>query len=226
MRDGRRSGREIDGGLIRQQRRDGVEHADVDRLAAPRALARKERERDALRREHARDDVGDRDAEPHRGPVGGAGDAHQPALGLNHRVVAGLAGARSGLAETGDRAVHEPRMPRRQRLVVEPDSGQRPRREILDEDVALRDEPIEDRAPFGPLEVERDALLVPVDAEEVRALAFEKRRAPAARVVALAGLLDLDHARAHVGEHHGAIRARQHTRQVQDGDAFKRLHDG
>ena len=52
----------------------------------------------ALRREHAGDDVGDRHAEPERRAVGGAGDAHQAAFGLHHRVVARLAAAavRSG----------------------------------------------------------------------------------------------------------------------------------
>ena len=75
------------------------------------------------------------------------------------------------------------------------------------------------------LEIERDALLVAVDAEEVRALALEKRRSPGARVVAFARLFDLDDARAHVGEQHRAIRARQHARQVQDGDPAEWRHN-
>ena len=75
------------------------------------------------------------------------------------------------------------------------------------------------------LEVERDAFLVAVDAEEVRALAFEKRRAPRSRVVALAGLLDLDDARAHVGEQHRAVRAGQHAREVENGDTVEWRHN-
>ena len=89
----------------------------------------------------------------------------------------------------------------------------------------MRDQPVEDRAPFGLLEVERDAFLVAVDAEEVRALALEKRRAPRARVVALARLFDLDDARAHVGEQHRAIRARQHARQVENRDSVEWRHN-
>ncbi len=76
-------------------------------------------------------------------------------------------------------------------------------------------------------EVERQALLVAVDAQEVRALAAEERRTPRARVVALARLLDLDDARAHVGEQHRAVRTGQHAREVEDGDAGEwRVMDG
>ena len=46
----------------------------------PVRVAREERHRDALRREHAGDDVGDGDAEAERRTVGGAGDAHQARL--------------------------------------------------------------------------------------------------------------------------------------------------
>ena len=82
------------------------------RWPRPVRVAREQRQRDPLRREHAGDDVGDGDAEPERRAVGGAGDAHQPALGLHHRVVARLVAPRAGLAEAGDRAVDEPRVPR------------------------------------------------------------------------------------------------------------------
>ena len=57
------AGREVDAGLVGEQGRDRVEHADVHNLAASGALARKERRRDALGREHAGDDVGDGHAE-------------------------------------------------------------------------------------------------------------------------------------------------------------------
>ena len=53
------------------------------------------------------DDVGDRDAEPERRAIGVAGDAHQPALGLHHRVVSRLVPPRPGLAEARDRAVDD-----------------------------------------------------------------------------------------------------------------------
>ena len=78
------------------------------------------------------------------------------------------------------------------------------------------------RAALGVLEIERDALLVAVDAQEIRALAVDERRSPGARVVAAARMLDLDDPRAHVGEQHRAVRARQHARQVQHRHAGQR----
>ena len=72
------------------ERGDGVEQADVHVLPAARALARQQRQQDALEREHARGNVRDGHAQPHRRTVGRAGDAHESAFGLNHRVVARL----------------------------------------------------------------------------------------------------------------------------------------
>ena len=53
---------------------------------------------------------------------------------------------------------------------------------------------------------------------------FEERRSPRSRVVALAGLFDLDDARAHVGEQHRAVRTREHAGQIEDGDAGEWSH--
>ena len=75
------------------------------------------------------------------------------------------------------------------------------------------------------LEIEREAFLVPVDAQEVGALLSEERRTPSTRVVAAPGLLDLDDPGAHVGEHHRAVRAGQHARQIDDGQAGERRVD-
>ncbi len=76
------------------------------------------------------------------------------------------------------------------------------------------------------LQVEREALLVPIDAEKVSALAVDEWRTPGAGVVAFPRLLHLDHARAHVGELHRAVRSRQDTREVEDGESLQRSgHD-
>ena len=56
--------REHDPGLIREQRRDRVEHRDVDVLPLAGRLPREQRQQDPLGGEHPRDDVHDGDAEP------------------------------------------------------------------------------------------------------------------------------------------------------------------
>src|SRR5258708_18276501 len=116
-------------------------------------------------------------------------------------------------------------MLRRHRRIVELQAFQRARPEILDDDVRLRDELVEQRAPARMLEVERYAFLVSIDAEEVRALGSEKWRTPLTRVVAAARLFDLDDARAEVREQHCAIRSRENSSQVQNSNVVKRAHD-
>ena len=81
---------------------------------------------------------------------------------------------------------------------------------------------LEDPAPLGVLQIERQTLLVPVDAEEVRAFFTDEGRSPPARVVAAAGLLDLDDPRAHVGEQHRAVGPGQHARQIDDEQPVQR----
>src|SRR5262249_54015938 len=56
--------------LIGEKRSDGVEHREIDLLPASGLLAREQRHAHAVRAEHARHDVGDRDAEPVRRTVG------------------------------------------------------------------------------------------------------------------------------------------------------------
>jgi uncharacterized protein YggE len=206
---------EHDPGLIGEQRSDRVEHRYVHVLPVPGRVPREQRQQDPLSGEHSRDDVHDGDAEPIRRPVGGTGDAHEAALALEHRVVARLRRAWSILAVPGERRVDQPRMRGGQRVVVEPEPREHAGAEVLHHDIGARDERVEHAASLGALEVQRHALLVPVDAQEIRALAVDEGRPPRARVVAAARLLDLDHPRAHVGEQHRAVRARQHARQIQ-----------
>ena len=71
-------------------------------------------------------------------------------------------------------------------------------------------------------EVDRHAQLAGVHADEVRALVVAvgvERAEGAAHLVALAGALHFDHARAHVGEQPSTVGAGQHAREVEDGDA-------
>src|SRR5262249_34042070 len=83
-------------------------------------------------------------------------------------------------------------------------------------------QPLENRGPGGRLEIQGQAPLAPIDRHEVARLATDERR-PLARVVALAGLLDLDHVGSHVAEHHRGERTGPDAREVQHADAAQRL---
>ncbi len=189
-------------------------------LAGP--LAREERGHHALRREHAGHDVRDGHAQPIGRAVAVAGDAHQAAFSLNHRVVAGFVASRAGLSVAGDRGVHQAWMPRVHRLPAEARAIHRAGLEVFDQHIGLGQQPVEHGPPLRVLEIDRHALLVAIDAEEVGALGADERRAPVARVVALAGVLHLDHARAHVGQHHRAVRAGEHAGEIEHRDARER----
>src|SRR5690606_36162434 len=115
----------------------------------------------------------------------------------------------------------EPGMLSVQRLPPEPRSIQRTRLEVLHEHVRARDETRQHLASLRVLEVHRHAFLVPVDAQKVRRLRPDEGRAPLPGVVPVAGVFDLDDARAEIGEHHRAVRPGEHARQVDDGETVE-----
>jgi hypothetical protein len=72
------------------------------------------------------------------------------------------------------------------------------------------------------LQVEAGAQLVAVVLREVGAAAAGDMRRKVAHVVGIAGMLDLDHRRPQVREHHRAVRTGDDAAQVDDGDAGER----
>src|SRR5439155_9325135 len=84
----------------------------------------------------------------------------------------------------------------------------RARAKVLDERIRLVEQPREDLAAGGRFEVERDRLLASIDRHEIERFAVLER-AVLTRIVALRRGLDLDHARAELGEQQSAVRARE-----------------
>src|SRR5439155_547650 len=77
---------------------------------------------------------------------------------------------------------------------------------------------------FRVLQVDLDALLVPVQVHEVRRVAPVEGRAPGARDVAGARRLHLDDAGAEIGEQRGGQRPGQRVGQIQHGDVVEGKH--
>ncbi len=151
-----------------------------------------------------------------------AGEGHEAAHALGDGVVAGALGMRPCLTEAGDRDVHHGRIDRAHRLVAQPELGRHPGQEVLHHDVRPLGQLEGDLGALGPLKVEGDAPLVPVDGGERRAHAV--LAAENAQVVAERRPLDLDDVGAEVGEEGGAVRSRDHPREVEDADAFEHAH--
>ena len=132
---------------------------------------------------------------------------------------------RPRVTEAADRAVHEPRVDLRQRLVTEAELVEHADAEVLHDHVGVADQ-FAQRVPVGLLlEVEHDAALRAVDAGEVAAVVMLgvalRERAAVAGEVALRRF-DLDHVGAEVGEQHRAERAGQRGGEVDDADVGER----
>ena len=110
----------------------------------------------------------------------------------------------------------------RERVVAEPQLFHGAVAEVLGEDVGVAHHAQQDLASARVLEVDRDAALVAVHHQERRRDAVDARLAVAARIVAARQLLDLDHVRAHVGQHHAAGRPGHDLRQLEHAHARER----
>src|SRR5206468_11987140 len=94
--------------------------------------------------------------------------------------------------------------------------------EVLDDDVAFLDEPLEHALAVRILEVDGHAALVAIDREVVRGDPLDAGRRPLTCLVTRPGHLDLDHVRAVIPEHERAVRPRQRAREIEDAYAVER----
>ncbi len=105
--------------LARQGRDLHVEQGQVDVLPCPGPELMYQRRLDRVRGVEAGQDIGGGDSGLHRFAVGLAGYAHDAAHRLDHEIVSGAPGVGSGLAEPGNRAVHQFRVDRLQAGEIE-----------------------------------------------------------------------------------------------------------
>ena len=179
-------------------------------------------------RVHPGHDVDDADRHLHRLPVGLAGQRHDAAPRLGEQVVAGPSRVGAGLAETADRAVHQPREALPERLVVQPRSSQVTDLEVLDQHIrALQQR--QDRLPSRlGMQVDLRRALVAVRGEVIAALGdgavrpVGNGRAPLPAVVAVPRPFDLDHVGPEIAQQLRAIGAGQDPGHVQDADSRQR----
>ena len=235
---GRLAGEQVVGAQVGQHGHLGVEQRHVDHLALTGGVAVSQGCQDRHRGVHPCEQVGH--GHPHLlwaaagAVVAFAGDAHQATHALHGVVVACTVAIRSGLAEAGDRAIHQPRVQAPQAGSVQAVTRHVADLEVFDHHVTACRQLQDQRAPFGLRNVHRHRPLVAVGAQEVggvRGIAavavLQKRRAPAAGVVAtrLTGAgrpFDLDDFSAKVGQGLRAPRAGQHARQVEHLHAVQR----
>ena len=99
----------------------------------------------------------------------------EAAVGLHDRVEPRPLGERADLPERGHRAVDEPRVLGAERRGVEPEAGRHARPEALHEEVGVPREPLHDGEAVRVLQINGEAPLAPVDAEEVAGQPRQRR---------------------------------------------------
>ena len=125
-------------------------------------------------------------------------------------------------AEALDRGDDHARIELVDMLEGQPHAVERAGREILHQHVAVLHQPVEDFLALGMLGVDGDRALVAVEHGEIEAVGALHVAQLAARDVADAGPLDLDHVGAHIGEQLGAGRPRLHVGEIEDAHAVER----
>ncbi len=98
-----------------------------------------------------------------------------------------------------------------------------PGRKFSIEHVAVLGEVEQDRRRARLGQVEADVALARVLLHEVGGEPVDARRCESRQITG--GRLDLDHVGAEIGEHPGAMRTRQHAREVEDSDPVERCRD-
>ena len=131
------------GALEHRERR--LHQRDVDDLAEPAArhVAPVDRGEDPLGGEHARERVTEREVHARRRLVGEAVQVPDPAHRLRHRREPGAVRVRPGLAVAGDARQDDAGVHLAEAVVAEPPALERPRPEVLGDDVGVLDEPQE-----------------------------------------------------------------------------------
>jgi hypothetical protein len=204
-----------------------VQHVDRHQLAHPGPLAVQQGRQRPLEGAVGGDRV-------HRVGPGGqrrvarpADAVHRPGHRLEQQVLAGPPRVRAGFPVAGDRHVHQPRVDRPQRRVVDAQARRHARTVVLQEHVGAAGQLEEDLVSLGGLEVQRDAALVAVERQERGVDAVAGGAAGGGVPLPLAGdRLHLDHVGAQVAQAHRRERPGHRDRQVEHAVAGQHFPAG
>src|SRR2546428_6246648 len=205
---------------------DGVLHGELDALALTCRLPLPQSGHHANCRGHARARVADGRAGLERRRAREAGQRHRAARGLRDHVEALVLAVGTVVAEALHGEIDQARVQGGERVVAEAHLLHPAGRLVLGHHVGLFDHVEEHGLALRVLEVERDALFVGVEQEEVARVDTGLLGATVAPGLSLAGLLDLDDLGAEPRQHLGARRAGLELGEVQDADAVQRCAHG
>ena len=159
-------------------RRLEIEHENLRRqqrglhpLALARPLALQQRQQNALGRENAGGEIGNRNAGAHRALARQAGHRHDAAHALRDLVEPRPLAIRAVLAEAGNAGVDQARIDRAQRLVIDAEPVLDVGPVIFDQHVGLAHQALQNLDALFAFEVERHRALVAVQILKVGGIA-------------------------------------------------------
>src|SRR5215213_6655640 len=199
-----------------------LEERHLDARAIAGGLAPAQRRQDRGRGVQAADDVcyGDPYLRGLAIRFGKSSYPHDARASLDQEVVTGTFLILSG-PEAGDGAIDEAGIALLEGLIAETELFQCATPHVLDHDIRIRSELLDPLQTFRVLEVHTYGALVAVDRQKVRRLTPREGGSPLTGVVAALGVLDLDHVRPEIREHHRRVRPGQDPREVEDLHAFE-----
>ena len=215
------------GGAVQgQNRHRDVDQRNLDSLATAKPVARDHGGEDCAGRGHRGSGVDDRHGRSHRHSAAFAGQGHEPARGLKHRIVAAPGDRSRFVAPVArNRAIDQSRIVFRDAVIVEAEPFHDSIGKIFDDDVGARDELERDFPPRIGFEIERDAALVAIGAEIKGALSTAGGGHVMTTVITLDRHLDLDDLGAEVGELLRAVGPGEHLREIDHAQTLERGRD-
>ena len=165
--------------------------------------------------------IDDRHADTRR-RIGTACHRRHAGFGLNQQVVGLALSVRAALAIAGDRAADQSRILFAQAGQRKAELRQRTGLEVLHEHVGLREHRFEHSLVFGLAEIEHHRLLAAIEPDEIGALAVHDMIIVTGEIAFRP--LDLDHARAGIGETAGTLRRRHRLLDRNDEKTGERKH--
>ena len=208
-----------------------IEQGHVHILTFSRALGVTQCRQDGNGGVHAGEQIGHRNADflgAAAQVVSFARHTHQATDALNSIVVACPLAVGASLAKACHAAVDQLRVHGAQAGIVQAITGHVTDLEVFHKNIAVLDQLANQALAFGLGNVASDRAFVAVGAQVIGRLGgvlaesvLQKRRAPAARVIAAARALDFDDVCTKVGQSLCTPRARQNAGKIENADAVK-----
>ena len=214
---------EVFAGEVGQPGHLGIEQGDIDLLPFPAALPRQQRCQHRQRGVDPGGNIGNRGRKANRLAAFFTGDEHRAAHSLGDHIVSRPLGIGSGIAESADIGHDQPFIQRLAGGGIQAELfAARAARHVMHQHIGFAEQLFQDLPPLRPAQIQGQAALVAVGAQEVGAILADERRPPPPGLIPLAGAFDLDHLCPQIAQQLGAVRPGQGRSMIQHQHPLQR----